>query len=67
MDPPGGERHGLPRRAPPRRRRPHPRNAVAGNVGLTVESNLACLCRRHHRLKTYGCWTVRQIGAGQLE
>ncbi|MDH6289858.1 hypothetical protein M2275_004777 [Rhodococcus opacus] len=24
------------------------------NGGLTVESNLACLCRRHHRLKTDG-------------
>ncbi|MBV6758328.1 HNH endonuclease signature motif containing protein [Rhodococcus opacus] len=37
------------------------------NGGLTVESNLACLCRRHHRLKTDGSWTVRQTGAGQLE
>ena len=37
------------------------------NGGLTVESNLACLCRRHHRLKTDGSWTVRQTGAGNLE
>ena len=37
------------------------------NGGLTVESNLACLCRRHHRLKTDGSWTVRQTGAGKLE
>ncbi|MGW0175337.1 DUF222 domain-containing protein [Rhodococcus sp. NPDC003322] len=35
--------------------------------GLTVEQNLACLCRRHHRLKTQGLWTVRQLGAGRLE
>ncbi|WP_128641876.1 HNH endonuclease signature motif containing protein [Rhodococcus opacus] len=35
--------------------------------GLTVESNLACLCRRHHRLKTDGSWTVRQTGAGNVE
>ncbi|MFC0448172.1 HNH endonuclease signature motif containing protein [Rhodococcus jostii] len=37
------------------------------NGGLTVESNLACLCRRHHRLKTDGSWTLRQTGAGNLE
>lgn len=35
--------------------------------GLTVEQNLACLCRRHHRLKTRGDWQVRQLGAGTLE
>ncbi|CAM2786624.1 HNH endonuclease signature motif containing protein [Prescottella defluvii] len=35
--------------------------------GLTIESNLACLCRTHHRLKTLGYWTVRQVGAGRLE
>ncbi|MGW6694807.1 DUF222 domain-containing protein [Rhodococcus sp. NPDC054953] len=35
--------------------------------GWTVEQNLACLCRRHHRLKTIGRWTVRQIGSGRLE
>jgi hypothetical protein len=37
------------------------------NGGLTVESNLACLCRRHHRLKTDGTWTYRHTGAGLLE
>jgi hypothetical protein len=37
------------------------------NGGLTVESNLACLCRRHHRLKTDGSWTVRRTGGGNLE
>jgi len=35
--------------------------------GLTVPDNLACLCRKHHRLKTLGYWTVRQIGRGCLE
>ena len=30
MDPPRGERYGLPRRTPSRSRRPHPRDAVAG-------------------------------------
>ncbi|MFD1813954.1 HNH endonuclease signature motif containing protein [Rhodococcus gannanensis] len=38
---------------------------VAG--GRTTEQNLACLCRRHHRLKTEGLWTVRQLGGGRLE
>lgn len=35
--------------------------------GLTTEQNLASVCRKHHRLKTWGYWTVRQIGGGQLE
>ncbi|MFC9787994.1 DUF222 domain-containing protein [Rhodococcus sp. NPDC127528] len=35
--------------------------------GPTVEHNLACLCRTHHRLKTEGRWKVRQLGAGLLE
>lgn len=35
--------------------------------GWTVEQNLACLCRRHHRLKTAGLWKVRQLGGGRLE
>ncbi|WP_238086459.1 HNH endonuclease signature motif containing protein [Prescottella equi] len=35
--------------------------------GLTTESNLACLCRTHHRLETLGYWSVRQIGEGRLE
>ncbi|WP_162603189.1 HNH endonuclease signature motif containing protein [Rhodococcus oxybenzonivorans] len=37
------------------------------NGDLTVDSNLACLCRRHHRLKTRGLWTVKQSSAGHLE
>ncbi|MCA1006884.1 HNH endonuclease [Rhodococcus hoagii] len=35
--------------------------------GPTTEANLACLCRKHHRLKTLSYWTVRQIGGGRLE
>lgn len=35
--------------------------------GLTVEPNLVCLCRRHHRLKTHGRWKVRHVGGGRLE
>ena len=27
-------------------------------VGQTVLRNLACLCRRHHRLKTHGHWSL---------
>jgi Domain of unknown function (DUF222) len=27
-------------------------------VGLTVLRNMACLCRRHHRLKTHGHWSL---------
>ena len=28
--------------------------------GLTVRGNLGGLCRRHHRVKGSGCWTVHQ-------
>lgn len=40
--------------------------------GLTEAGNTACLCRRHHRLKTdadnnRNNWRVRQIGSGRLE
>lgn len=31
--------------------------------GATDVANLALLCREHHRLKSLGHWTVRQIGA----
>jgi len=27
-------------------------------VGQTIQANLACLCRRHHRLKTHGHWSL---------
>ncbi|MFC9786538.1 DUF222 domain-containing protein [Rhodococcus sp. NPDC127528] len=42
-------------------------HADPASGGWTVEQNLACLCRRHHRLKTSGRWKVRQIGGGRLE
>lgn len=35
--------------------------------GPTTEQNLACLCRKHHRLKTIGYWQVKQVGDGVLE
>nr|WP_246044858.1 HNH endonuclease signature motif containing protein [Rhodococcus oryzae] len=41
-------------------------HANPANGGLTVEENLACLCRKHHRLKTEGYWTVTQLGSGLL-
>ncbi|MBL0704364.1 HNH endonuclease signature motif containing protein [Sinomonas cellulolyticus] len=33
--------------------------------GATDTDNLALLCREHHRLKSLGYWTVRQIGMPQ--
>lgn len=42
-------------------------HANPASGGWTVEQNLACLCRRHHRLKTIGRWKVRQLGGGRLE
>ncbi|WP_242676663.1 HNH endonuclease signature motif containing protein [Rhodococcus sp. ABRD24] len=38
-----------------------------GAGGLTVENNLACLCRKHHRLKTIGYWSVCQSEGGRLD
>lgn len=35
--------------------------------GPTTTTNLACLCRRHHRLKTHGHWRVRALGSGVIE
>jgi len=34
--------------------------------GLTVPSNLACLCRYHHNLKTRGTWQLTQGEFGEL-
>ena len=34
--------------------------------GLTVESNLVCLCRTHHRLKTFGGWAYEVDEHGVL-
>lgn len=35
--------------------------------GLTCEENLACMCRRHHRLKTHGDASYRLMPDGSLE
>ncbi len=34
--------------------------------GLTVASNIKCLCRFHHRMKTFGGWSDRQLADGTL-
>ena len=39
---------------------PHP-------AGPTSESNLAALCRYHHRLKTHTAWSVRMKPGATLE
>jgi len=33
-------------------------------LGPTVLTNLACLCRRHHRLKTHGHWSLSMTAVG---
>ncbi|WP_374457248.1 HNH endonuclease signature motif containing protein [Nocardioides sp.] len=35
--------------------------------GPTTSSNLACLCRFHHRLKTHSAWTYRMVAPGVVE
>lgn len=37
-----------------------------GSGGLTVESNLMCLCRNHHRFKTFYGWRYRLSPDGTL-
>lgn len=34
--------------------------------GLTVAANLKCLCRQHHRLKTFGAWRDIQLPDGTV-
>lgn len=34
--------------------------------GLTVLENLKCLCRQHHRLKTFGGWRDTQLADGTV-
>lgn len=34
--------------------------------GLTHASNLKCLCRKHHLLKTFWCWRDRQLPDGTV-
>ena len=33
--------------------------------GQTASANLAPLCRRHHRLKTFGGWSYERVGRGR--
>ena len=33
----------------------------------TYGGNLACLCRRHHRLKTFTAWTYQRLHDGTYE
>ena len=35
--------------------------------GPTQTSNLAALCRQHHRLKTHSAWRYRVTGPGEFE
>ena len=35
-----------------------------GPPGQTSPANLACLCRRHHRLKTFTAWNYRRLPDG---
>ncbi|MDT0186598.1 HNH endonuclease signature motif containing protein [Microbacterium sp. ARD31] len=35
--------------------------------GPTTTSNLACLCRSHHRLKTHTAWRYRMVAPGVFE
>ena len=37
-----------------------------GSGGLTIESNLMCLCRNHHRFKTFYGWRYRLSPDGTL-
>jgi hypothetical protein len=36
-----------------------------GPPGQTSAENLACLCRRHHRLKTFTAWTYHRTRSGR--
>ena len=38
-----------------------------GPPGQTSTGNLATLCRRHHRLKTFGGWTYQRTGTTSYE
>ena len=42
----------------------NPQNPAAG--GRTVAKNLKCLCRQHHRLKTFGGWRDEQLPDGTV-
>ena len=38
-----------------------------GPPGQTSASALACLCRRHHRLKTFTAWRYERLATGDYE
>ena len=38
-----------------------------GPPDQTTPANLACLCRRHHRLKTFTGWVYRRVPDDPLE
>jgi hypothetical protein len=38
-----------------------------GPPGQTSTTNLACLCRRHHRLKTFTAWTYQRQPDGNYQ
>ncbi|CAN5637588.1 hypothetical protein BH10ACT10_BH10ACT10_24990 [soil metagenome] len=40
---------------------PHTAMDEGGPPGQTSPANLACLCRRHHRLKTFAGWAYRRL------
>ena len=44
-------------------------SAAAGRPqpGPTTTSSLACLCRKHHRLKTHGHWQMSAPESGVIE
>lgn len=42
----------------------NPEDPAAG--GRTVFENLKCLCRQHHRLKTFGGWRDTQLADGTV-
>jgi hypothetical protein len=46
---------------------PHVPTDDGGPPGQTRPANLAPLCRRHHRAKTFGHFTYRRLGDGSYE
>lgn len=43
----------------------HTHDAAKG--GKTETRNLGCLCQRHHSMKQFTAWRVRQLKGGVLE
>ena len=42
-------------------------HTIAYPTGPTQASNLKCLCRKHHLLKTFGGWRDQQVPDGTVE